>query len=66
MKARLSWVQRALNIPVTCKRDKVTVKALQKFQKEHGLAGNGVVCSKTFDLLYSNGGKDIDIDSTKD
>ncbi len=61
IKARMSWVQQTLGVPVTCKRDKATIKALTKFQKEHGLVGNGSICEKTFNLLYDNGGSEIDI-----
>lgn len=61
VKARMSWVQKVLNIPVTAKRDKVTVKAIVKFQKENGLSPNGVVCERTYNLLYSNGGSAVSI-----
>ena len=62
MKARLGWVQKTLGIPVTYKRDKITVKAILKFQKENGLAGNGMICPQTFELLYEYGGHKYDID----
>lgn len=62
MKARLSWVQRTLGIPVTYKRDKTTIKALQKFQKEHGITASADLNEVTFDALYENGGSEINID----
>ena len=62
MKARLSWVQRTLGIPVTYKRDKVTIKALQKFQKENGITASADLNEITFDVLYENGGSEINID----
>lgn len=33
------------------KREKSFKKALVSFQKARGLAGNGMICEKTFDLL---------------
>lgn len=62
IKARMSWIQRILGVPVTCKRDKPTIKALKKFQEAHGLAGNASVCEKTFNLLNQEGGYLVDID----
>ena len=59
VKARMGWIQQVLNLPITYKKDKGTVKALVKFQKDHGLSGNGVVCEKTYELLYSCGGSSV-------
>jgi len=51
MNARLAWVQETLCVPVNCKRDKLTVKAITDFQKSNGITPNGIICKKTFDLL---------------
>lgn len=67
MKARLSWVQKVLNLQgynlsVNGKRDRETVKALTKFQKSHGLGGNAVVCEMTYNLLCGCGGSSVSMD----
>lgn len=59
VKARMAWVQKVLNIPVTYKRDKITIKALSKFQRDNNLAGNAMVDEVTFNLLYKSGGSKI-------
>lgn len=56
VKARITMLQEALNklgydLDVTGKRDKKTVKALMKFQKDNGIIPNGVVCERTFERL---------------
>ena len=64
-KARMSWIQDVLGLPITGSRDKVTVKALTKFQKENNLSPNGVVDEKTYNLLYISGGKSVNINKFK-
>lgn len=59
VKARMAWIQKILNIPVTYQRDKTTIKALSKFQKDNNLAGNAIVDELTFNLLYRLGGSKI-------
>lgn len=65
VKARMAWVQKILDIPVTGLRDKATIKALSKFQKENSLAGNAVVDEETFRLLYNRGGSKINMRKEK-
>lgn len=65
IKARMSWVQEVLGLPVTGQRDKSTVKAIIKFQKINHLPANGVICEKTYNLLYANGGRQININKFK-
>lgn len=56
-KAKMSYVQTKLTElklydgEINCLRDKKTVKAIMKLQKENGLTSNGIVCEKTFELL---------------
>lgn len=52
IKARMHLVQEKLGLPVTCKRDKVTVKAIQKLQSDNGITPNGVICESTYKILF--------------
>lgn len=65
VKARMAWVQKILELQITGQRDKATIKALSKFQKEHGLSGNAIINEETFNLLYHNGGSKINMRKEK-
>lgn len=59
IKAKMSMVQKRLielgyNCSVTGRRDKSTVKGIQKVQKANGITENGVICQRTFDALFSS------------
>ena len=64
VKARIHILQEKLislgykSVIVSCKRDKVTVKALMDFQSKNGIVPNGVVCMKTFETLFHVKGGD--------
>lgn len=56
MKVRIKILQKVLinlgyNLNISGIRDRDTIKALKKFQKENGLSQNAVVCSKTYEIL---------------
>lgn len=58
-KAKMSMIQERLielghDCSVNGRRDKATVKGIQKIQKLNGITENGVVCEKTFDALFNS------------
>ena len=65
VKARMAWIQKVLELQITGQRDKATIKALSKFQRDNGLAGNAIVNEETFNLLYNNGGSKISMRKDK-
>lgn len=47
-------IELGYNCSVTGRRDKATVKGIQKVQKANGITENGVICQRTFDALFSS------------
>lgn len=59
-KARMNMVQERLrelgyaDVPIDSRRNRATVKAIQKIQRENGIVPNGVLCRRTYDILFKS------------
>lgn len=62
MKGRIKWIQDKLvrfgylaeNESTPCKRDKKYIKALMRFQDDHGITPNADITESLFDVLNYN------------